>query len=107
MEAISSVFRSSHTSTRPLLIGAAKTCVGHTEATAGLVGVVKAIKQLAEGKVAGLSSLKNGRLNPEIDTSLVPIHIPSSLTDIIPQREGPATPLRALVVYVFNSILLL
>jgi acyl transferase domain-containing protein len=86
-----------------LIIGAAKACIGHTEVAAGLVGIVKAIKQLSEGKVAGLNSLNNGRLNPEIDTSSVPLHIPSKLTDF-PQRDGPPSPRRALVVYAFTSI---
>ncbi|KAJ7760901.1 hypothetical protein DFH07DRAFT_1059948 [Mycena maculata] len=94
IEGINSVFGTSHTSERPLLLGAAKTCVGHTEVVAGLVGIVKTIKQLSTGKVTGLNSVAGGKLNPELDTDLVPLRIPSHLTEL-PKRDGPY---RALVV---------
>ncbi|KAF8190662.1 hypothetical protein K438DRAFT_1763113 [Mycena galopus ATCC 62051] len=96
IEGINSVFRGSHTPDRPLILGAAKTAVGHTEPIAGLVGIVKAIKQLSIGKVAGLSSLSGGKLNPEIDTTLVPIHIPATTADVPARKDG--VPLRALVL---------
>ncbi|KAF7333309.1 Polyketide synthetase [Mycena venus] len=95
IEGLNATFRGSHTSERPLILGAAKTTVGHTEVIAGLVGIVKAIKQLSTGKVAGLSSLANGKLNPEIDTALVPLCIPSHLTEL-PIRTDREV--RALVV---------
>ncbi|KAJ7127893.1 hypothetical protein C8R44DRAFT_616608 [Mycena epipterygia] len=97
IEGINAVFRGSHTSERPLLIGAAKASIGHTEVTAGLVGIVKAIQQLSTGKVPGLTSLAGGRLNPDIDTALVPIHIPSNLADLR-KRDDSDVPYRALVV---------
>ncbi|KAF8125679.1 hypothetical protein K438DRAFT_1891701 [Mycena galopus ATCC 62051] len=96
IEGINSVFQGSHTPDRPLILGAAKTAVGHTEPIAGLVGIVKAIKQLSTGKVAGLSSLSGGKLNPEIDTSLVPLHIPAITADVVARSDG--VPLRALVL---------
>ncbi|KAF8207894.1 hypothetical protein K438DRAFT_1713428 [Mycena galopus ATCC 62051] len=96
IEGINSVFQGSHTPDRPLILGAAKTTVGHTEPIAGLVGIVKAIKQLSTGKVAGLSSLSGGKLNPEIDTSLVPLHIPAITADVVARSDG--VPLRALVL---------
>ncbi|KAF8217016.1 hypothetical protein K438DRAFT_2007710 [Mycena galopus ATCC 62051] len=96
IEGINSVFRGSHTPDRPLVLGAAKTVVGHTESVAGLVGIVKAIKQLSTGKVAGLSSLAGGKLNPEIDTALVPLHIPATTAYVPARKDG--VPLRALVL---------
>ncbi|KAF8217001.1 hypothetical protein K438DRAFT_2007702 [Mycena galopus ATCC 62051] len=96
IEGINSVFRGSHTPDRPLVLGAAKTVVGHTESVAGLVGIVKAIKQLSTGKVTGLSSLAGGKLNPEIDTALVPLHIPATTADVPARKDG--VPLRALVL---------
>ncbi|KAF8190650.1 hypothetical protein K438DRAFT_1970946 [Mycena galopus ATCC 62051] len=96
IEGINSVFRGSHTPDRPLVLGAAKTAVGHTETIAGLVGIVKAIKQLSTGQVAGLSSLAGGKLNPEIDTALVPLHIPASTAYVPARKDG--VPLRALVL---------
>ncbi|KAJ7040667.1 hypothetical protein C8F04DRAFT_1391530 [Mycena alexandri] len=94
IEGINTVFRGSHTPERPLILGAGKASVGHTEVAAGLVGIVKAIKQLSTGKVPGLISLSRGQLNPEIDTTLVPLSIPSNLT-VLPERNEPY---RALVV---------
>jgi hypothetical protein len=102
IEGLNTVFRGSHTPERPLILGAAKTSIGHTEIVAGLVGIVKAIKQLAIGKVPGLSSLSAGKLNPEIDTALVPLHIPSNLTDL--PMNDKLVPHRALVVYVLLTI---
>ncbi|KAF8216995.1 hypothetical protein K438DRAFT_1798123 [Mycena galopus ATCC 62051] len=96
IEGINSVFRGSHTQDRPLVLGTAKTVVGHTESVAGLVGIVKAIKQLSTGKVAGLSSLAGGKLNPEIDTALVPLRIPATTADVPARKDG--VPLRALVL---------
>ncbi|KAJ7932975.1 thiolase-like protein, partial [Mycena leptocephala] len=97
IEGINAVFRGSHTPERPLVLGAAKTCVGHTEVVAGLVGIVKAIKQLSTGKVTGLNSLSGGRLNRELDTTLIPLHIPSTLVEL-PKRNEANVPYRAIVV---------
>ncbi|KAJ7482780.1 hypothetical protein FB451DRAFT_1236033 [Mycena latifolia] len=105
IEGINSVFRGSHTPDTPLLLGAAKACIGHTEVAAGLVGIVKAMKQLSSGKVTGLNSLSVGPLNPDIDTTLVPLLIPSNSTDLHPRSEGDV-PYRALVVaYGFTGTL--
>ncbi|KAJ7482732.1 hypothetical protein FB451DRAFT_1235938 [Mycena latifolia] len=105
IEGINTVFRGSHTPDKPLILGAAKACIGHTEVAAGLVGIVKAIKQVSSGKVAGLNSLSAGTLNPEIDTTLVPLLIPSKPTDLHPRSEGDV-PYRALVVaYGFTGTL--
>ncbi|KAJ7768218.1 hypothetical protein B0H16DRAFT_1686400 [Mycena metata] len=94
IEGINTVFRGSHTPERPLILGAAKASIGHTEIVAGLVGIVKAIKQLSTGKVPGLISLSREQLNPEIDTTLVPLSI-SSVLAVLPERSEPY---RALVV---------
>jgi acyl transferase domain-containing protein len=98
IEGINTVFRGSHTGERPLILGAAKASIGHTEVTAGLVGIVKAMKQLSEGKVTGMNSLANGTLNSEIDTALVPLQIPSFSTDL--RKRDSHVPYRALVVCV-------
>ncbi|KAG7441749.1 ketoacyl-synt-domain-containing protein [Guyanagaster necrorhizus] len=76
MEGINDVFKDSHTKDRPLIIGAAKSCVGHTETSSGLVGMVKALASLSRRAVPGLTHLTTSNLNPNIDCSLVPIHIP-------------------------------
>ncbi|KAF8962890.1 hypothetical protein BDZ97DRAFT_1920218 [Flammula alnicola] len=53
IQGINEVFRGSH-SGRPLIVGAAKSCVGHTELAAGLVGVLKAIASFQNSAVPGL-----------------------------------------------------
>ncbi|KAJ7101451.1 hypothetical protein B0H15DRAFT_411968 [Mycena belliarum] len=97
IEGINAVFHDSHTVERPLILGAAKTAVGHTELVAGLVGIAKAIKQLATGKVAGLSSVAGSGLNPEIDTGIAPFLIPSHSVALRQRSEMDAA-YRALVV---------
>lgn len=49
--AINSVFRQSHTTDRPIRISSAKANIGHTEAAAGIVGVVKAALQVESGEI--------------------------------------------------------
>jgi len=49
IEGLYAVFRGAHPPDRRLILGAAKTSLGHTEVVAGLVGIVKAIKQLLIG----------------------------------------------------------
>ena len=76
-QGINEVFRGSHEIHRPLLVGAAKSCVGHTESVAGLVGVVKTLLSFEHGAVPGLAHLTEGSLNPAIDCSTVPLEIPA------------------------------
>ncbi|KAJ7634663.1 hypothetical protein FB45DRAFT_909481 [Roridomyces roridus] len=94
IEGINSVFAGSHTPERPLIIGASKTVYGHTEVTAGLVGILKAIKQLETGHVTGLNSIVDGKLNPELDLTTVPLLIPSDTAHL----KRSEMPLRGLVV---------
>ncbi len=46
--AIGNVFAASHTRERPLLVGSAKTNVGHMEPASGIVGVIKTVLQLRD-----------------------------------------------------------
>ncbi|KAK7973237.1 hypothetical protein PG988_007371 [Apiospora saccharicola] len=67
-EAISSVFGSSETSTNDLpelLVGSIKTVMGHTEATAGLAGILKVSLALQHSVVP--PNLLFSRLNPKIE----------------------------------------
>ena len=70
------MFQNSHSQRRPLVLGAAKTCVGHTELAAGLVGVLKALASFKYGAVPGLMHLTETNMNPAIDCGVVPVHIP-------------------------------
>ncbi|KAJ6610193.1 hypothetical protein B0H10DRAFT_1883603 [Mycena sp. CBHHK59/15] len=82
IQGINEVFKDSHSPSRPLIVGAAKTCVGHTEVTSGLVGLVKALLSFSKGSVPGLTHLTATNMNPAIDCSLVPMHIPYDPVDI-------------------------
>ncbi|GAA4462184.1 type I polyketide synthase [Phytohabitans houttuyneae] len=49
--AISNVFAASHTKDHPLIVGSAKTNVGHMEPASGIVGVIKSVLQLRSGTI--------------------------------------------------------
>lgn len=70
------MFHNSHSQHRPLVLGAAKSCVGHTELAAGLVGVLKALASFKYGAVPGLMHLTQTNMNPALDCGVVPVLIP-------------------------------
>ncbi|KAK0184742.1 polyketide synthetase [Armillaria mellea] len=94
MEGINDVFKNSHTMDHPLIIGAAKSCVGHTETSSGLVGMVKALASFSRRTVPGLTHLTASNLNPNIDCNLIPMHVPHQPVEL-PKTKNP---LRALVL---------
>lgn len=97
IEGINEVFQSSHSPDRPLVIGAGKTCVGHGEIVAGLIGVLKALVSFTDNTVPGLVQLTAENMNPSLDCSLVPLHIPIEPA-VIETEDG--RPLRSLILYV-------
>ena len=94
IQAINEVFSGSHTIASPLVLGAAKTIFGHTESSAGLVGVAKALQTLRDHIVPGLAHLNGENLSPRIDTTVTPLHISHLATNL--SHRTPTTPLRAL-----------
>ena len=94
IQGVNEVFKESHSTARPLIIGAAKSCFGHTESSAGLVGIVKTLVSFRRGIMPGLTHLTKNNLNPEIDCSVVPILIPEHATKL----SDHAGPYRALVL---------
>ena len=100
MQGICEVFDSSHDSSDPLIIGASKTCVGHTESAAGLVGIVKALLSFKYHMVPGLVHLSADNLNPEIDCGSVPLVVPWRNTPLKPNESEPG---HAMVLSVFRS----
>ncbi|KAF4622433.1 hypothetical protein D9613_009459 [Agrocybe pediades] len=95
IEGINEVFESSHTPERPLVVGAGKTCVGHGEIVAGLIGVLKALGSFTDNSVPGLVQLTANNMNPSLDCSQVPLHIPIEPA-VIKTENG--RPLRSLVL---------
>ena len=75
MHALAAVFGGR---TRELLVGSVKTNIGHTEATAGIAGFIKAVMMLRRQAVP--ASLHFRALNPHIDLGGVPIVVPTALT---------------------------
>jgi acyl transferase domain-containing protein len=68
-----------------LLVGSAKTNVGHTESAAGITGVIKAILALGHGQVP--AHLNLSRPNPAIDWDHLPVRIPGEPTPL-PASDG-------------------
>ncbi|KAF8529293.1 polyketide synthetase [Hysterangium stoloniferum] len=95
IQGINDVFHGSHTDSHPLIIGAAKSCIGHTETTSGLVGLIKTLLSFAKGAVPGLTHMNDTNINPAIECSIAPIHIPYDTVKLKCRNE---VPLRALVV---------
>lgn len=87
IQGINTVFRDSH-SDHPLILGASKTCIGHTEAAAGLVGLLQAIASLKNSAVPGLTHLTEKNLNPNLDCKSVPLHIPMEIASLPAKQNG-------------------
>ncbi|KAF8151526.1 hypothetical protein B0H34DRAFT_132545 [Crassisporium funariophilum] len=97
IEGINEVFQSSHGPENPLIVGAAKSCVGHTETVSGLIGVIKTLASFSQGSVPGLVQLTSENLNPSIDCSVVPLHIPTE-TAPLKRAEDKSVPLKAMIL---------
>ncbi|MBN8926446.1 MAG: polyketide synthase, partial [Rhodospirillales bacterium] len=76
MHALKSVFASRR---RPLHVGSVKTNIGHTEAAAGVAGLIKAIQMLRHQALPPTLHFK--RLNPHIDLGGVDIRVPTALAE--------------------------
>ncbi len=73
MHALASVFAGR---SKPLSVGSVKTNIGHTEAAAGVAGLIKAILMLRHQAVP--ANLHFRQLNPHIDLGGVPIDVPTA-----------------------------
>ncbi|EKG10393.1 Beta-ketoacyl synthase [Macrophomina phaseolina MS6] len=62
--AIGASFGADRSPDRPLIVGSVKTNVGHTEGTAGLAGVIKAVLALERGIIPPVAGFE--RLNPKL-----------------------------------------
>lgn len=77
-EAISNAFRCrlDQSVISPLLVGSAKTVLGHTEGTAGILGVMKAMLAMKHGQVP--PNLLLEKLNPAVKPFYRGLHVPST-----------------------------
>jgi acyl transferase domain-containing protein len=88
MHALKSVFAGR---ARPLYAGSVKTNIGHTEAAAGVAGLIKAVQMLRHQTLP--PTLHFRQLNPHIELGDVDIRVPTELT---------AAPLRVIGVSSFG-----
>lgn len=75
----------------PLMLGSVKTNVGHTEATAGIAGLMKTILSIRHKQIPPHLHLKQP--NPFIPWESIPVTVPTQLTS----WESPKSPRRAAV----------
>ena len=95
IQGINDIFKSSHTADSPLVIGASKSCIGHTELIAGLIGVLKTLGTFTDGAVPRLVQLTKDNMNPALDCTVVPLLIPHENVFL---KQDQTKPLRALVL---------
>lgn len=86
--ALGEVYRGARTSDEPLLIGSAKTNLGHLEAAAGVVGLIKSALALTHRRLPRHLNLTE--LNPAIDLDELRVRIATE-----PAALRPDGPLRA------------
>ena len=78
VNALGAVFGQGRSPGRPLLLGAAKSNVGHAEAAAGMVGLLKAVLVLKHREVPPNLHLSNP--NTHIDWLRLPVRVPTART---------------------------
>lgn len=87
LRALTSVLAEAREPGRPCFVGSLKSNIGHTEAAAGVTGLVKAVLCLEHGAIP--PSLHFTTPHPAVDWDRVPLVVPTSLTPL-PRRERPS-----------------
>ncbi|HEY7170340.1 MAG TPA: SDR family NAD(P)-dependent oxidoreductase [Vicinamibacterales bacterium] len=83
LQALASALREGRSADRPLVVGSAKTNVGHLEAAAGIAGVIKVVLALQHREIP--PHLHFRTLNPRIELNGFPLTIP---VDRLPWAAG-------------------
>lgn len=83
IEALAAVYGAGRDKTNPLIVGAAKTNIGHLEPAAGMAGLSKVLLSLQHGRIP--PHLHFTRPNPHIEWDKIPIRIP---TEAMPWPAG-------------------
>jgi acyl transferase domain-containing protein len=90
VEALGAVMAEGRPADRPLLIGAAKTNLGHAEAASGVAGLLKVVLSLRHEAIP--PNLHFSRPSPAIPWATLPIKVPTTLTSwprgAKPRRAG-------------------
>ena len=79
VESLGNVFGKHHSKASPLFIGAVKTNVGHLEAAAGIVGLIKIILMMKYGKIP--PSLHFHNPNPHVPWDRLPLKVVTQSVD--------------------------
>ncbi|RJQ77706.1 acyltransferase domain-containing protein [Pseudonocardiaceae bacterium YIM PH 21723] len=87
LEVFGSVLGPGRPADRPCLVGSVKTNIGHTEAAAGMAGLIKAVLCLEHNEVP--ATLHQRTPNPAVPWADLPIRIPAEHT-VLPDRGRPA-----------------
>ncbi|NEP57199.1 MAG: SDR family NAD(P)-dependent oxidoreductase [Symploca sp. SIO2G7] len=74
VEALVATYGKNRTQDRPLIIGSAKTNIGHLEAAAGIAGLIKVVLSLQKQKIPPHLHLKQP--NPRIPWAEIPVVVP-------------------------------
>jgi acyl transferase domain-containing protein/2-polyprenyl-3-methyl-5-hydroxy-6-metoxy-1,4-benzoquinol methylase/aryl carrier-like protein len=77
-EALAQVFGGREGRAQPLLLGSVKGNLGHTEAAAGLAGLIKVVLAMRHGRLP--ATVNHRTLNPELRLERIPAHIPTAPT---------------------------
>lgn len=86
LEALAAVLGQGRARHSPCIVGSIKTNIGHTEATAGLAGLIKAVLCLEQGVVPANLHLRTP--NPAVPWDTLPLRIPTQATPL-PERDRP------------------
>jgi len=78
VNALGAVLSAGRAPEEPLMLGSVKTNIGHLEAAAGVVGLVKAVIALQRREIPPHLHLKT--LNPYIDWASLPVRVPTETT---------------------------
>ncbi len=70
--------------TEPLVVGSVKTNIGHTEAAAGIAGLIKVVLSMQHGEIPGNLHFHNP--SPLIDWAKAPVKVPTEPTPWLPGR---------------------
>ncbi|MBC8088787.1 MAG: acyltransferase domain-containing protein, partial [Phycisphaerae bacterium] len=78
VNALSAVLNEQRQATNPLFLGSIKTNIGHLEAAAGVLGLIKSVIALDRGEIP--PSLQFEKPNPLIDWTAAPLVVPTVVT---------------------------